>query len=269
LGYHMGKILECGALCCEPGTTKDCMLGLLEDGSFTVWSPNPARRCTPVSVAAHTFYEKSHPYELPGPGTLLDLRDCSFTDAGEGKVRVAGSRLRHVPYTVKLEGARKTAYRTFVIAGIRDPLLISRLDEVERGVEESVRSSYLGILPERYHIRFMHYGIDAVMGPLEPDNTIPHEVGLLFEVVADTQELADAVCASVRSTYLHYGYEGRKSTAGNLAFPFAPSDVSFGPVYEFSVYHLLHIDSPTRLFPMERFSWEKAAAQPTDEGQER
>lgn len=260
LGYHMGKILECGALCCEPGTTKDCMLGLLEDDGFTVWSPNPRRVCTPVSVAAHTFYEKSHPYELPGPGTLLNLRDCSFTDAGNGRVRVTGSRLRQMPYAVKLEGARKTAYRTFVIAGIRDPLLIQKLDAVERGVEESVRSYYSEIPADRYQIRFVHYGRDGVMGPLEPDTSQPHEVGLMFEVVADTQELADAVCASVRSTYLHYGYEGRKSTAGNLAFPFAPSDVSFGAVYEFSVYHLLQVDSPTRLFPMERVDWAREAA---------
>ncbi|MFH1880795.1 MAG: acyclic terpene utilization AtuA family protein [Bacillota bacterium] len=268
LGYHLGKILECGALCCEPGTTKDCMLGVLEDESFTVWSPNPMRICTPVSVAAHTFYEKSHPYELPGPGTLLDLRDCRFTDAGNGRVRVTGSKIRYMPYTVKLEGARRIAYRTFVIAGIRDPLLISKLDEVESGVEASVRSYYGDIPAGRYHIRFVHYGIDGVMGPLEPDKAQPNEVGLMFEVVADTQELADAVCASVRSTYLHYGYQGRKSTAGNLAFPFAPSDVSFGAVYEFSVYHLLRVDSPMRLFPMERFDWERDAARPAAEGWE-
>lgn len=63
----------------------------------------------------------------------------------------------------------------------------------------------------------------------------------MFEVVAKTQELANSICATVRSTFLHYGYEGRKSTAGNLAFPFAPSDIEFGPVYEFSVYHLMEM----------------------------
>jgi hypothetical protein len=67
----------------------------------------------------------------------------------------------------------------------------------------------------------------------------------MFEVVAKTQELANSICSSVRSTFLHYGYENRKSTAGNLAFPFAPSDVEFGPVYEFSLYHLMEItESP-------------------------
>ena len=27
LAFHLGKILECGALCAEPGTTKDCIMG--------------------------------------------------------------------------------------------------------------------------------------------------------------------------------------------------------------------------------------------------
>ena len=50
---------------------------------------------------------------------------------------------------------------------------------------------------------------------------------------------------------MHYGYEGRKATAGNLAFPFAPSDVEFGAVYEFSVYHLMQVGDGVELFPME------------------
>ena len=89
------------------------------------------------------------------------------------------------------------------------------------------------------------------MGDLEPNRELPHEVGIVFEVLAKDQELADAVCATLRSTLLHYGYEGRKSTAGNLAFPFAPSDVSFGPVYEFSVYHLMEAADGCELFPIE------------------
>lgn len=251
LAYHMGKILECGALCCEPGTTKDCMLGILEDNSFTVYPAAKTRRCTPVSVAAHTFYEKDHPYLLHGPGMLLDLSACRFEDMGEGRVRVTGSRFESVPYTVKLEGARPVAYRTFVLAGIRDPLLIACMDEVERQVVEGVRAYYADIPSDSYQIHFYHYGKDAVLGPCEPCKDIPHEIGLMFEVIAPTQELANAICATVRSSYLHFGYEGRKSTAGNLAFPFAPSDVPFGAVYAFSVYHLLGVEDSRALFPIE------------------
>ncbi|GAG19477.1 unnamed protein product, partial [marine sediment metagenome] len=42
--------------------------------------------------------------------------------------------------------------------------------------------------------------------------------------------------AFTRSTLLHIGYKGRKSTAGNLAILFSPSDFDGGKVYEFSVH---------------------------------
>ena len=252
LSFHLGKILECGALCCEPGTTKDCMLGVLEDDFFTVYPSSPERKCTSVSVAAHTFYEKDHPYLLHGPGMLLDLSQCRFEELEGGRVRVTGSRFFPEPYTVKLEGARAVAYRTFVLAGIRDPMLIACLDEVERQVVQGVQTYYSDVPADSYQIHFYHYGIDAVMGACEPcRGDLPHEVGLMFEVIAPTQAMADAICATVRSSYLHFGYPGRKSTAGNLAFPFAPSDVSFGPVYAFSVYHLLRVADGRSLFPIE------------------
>lgn len=251
LCYHLGKILECGALCAEPGSAKDCMIGILEDGHFDVYPANPQRQCNPVSVAAHTFYEKDHPYLLYGPGILLDLSSCSFTQQGPGRVRVRGSRLIPQPYTIKLEGAMPVAYRTFVIAGIRDPLLIACLPSVEEEVTKSVQAYYGNIPKDSYQINFIHYGQDGVMGELEPCTQAPHEIGLMFEVIAPSQELADTLCASLRSTLMHYGYPGRKSTAGNLAFPFAPSDIPFGPVYAFSVYHLMRVDDPCSLFPVE------------------
>ena len=249
LCQHMGKILECGALCAEPGTAKDVILGQLDETGFEVWPANEARQCNITSVAAHTFYEKSHPTVLKGPGIQLNLSACRFSQAAPGRVRVEGSRMSDVPYTLKLEGARLSAYRTFVLSGIRDPLLISIIDQVEEEVVKSV-DDYYGGLADDIHINFYHYGKDAVMGRLEPSPTVGHEIGLMFEVIAPTQETANAVCASVRSTYLHHGYPGRKSTAGNLAFPFAPSDISFGPVYEFSVYHLMRVDDPCEHFPV-------------------
>ena len=50
------------------------------------------------------------------------------------------------------------------------------------------------------------------------------ELLIIIEAVADTQETANTICSFARSTMLHFGYEGRISTAGNLAFPFSPSD---------------------------------------------
>jgi len=240
LSYHLGKILECGALCAEPATTKDCILGTIADDHFTVRALSDCRACTPISVAAHTFYEKDHPYLLQGPGFVLDLERCEFTEPEPGIVRVSGSRYLPQDKTyVKLEGARLTAYRTFVIAGIRDPILLGKLGEVEAAVAGQTKRYYPEIDERDYEIRFLNYGMNAVLGEREFEPFRGHEVGVLFEVTAKTQELASSICATLRSTFLHYGYEGRKSTAGNLAFPFAPSDIEFGPVYEFSIYHLM------------------------------
>ncbi len=227
------------------------MIGVLEDEHFDVYPSNSKRQCTPVSVAAHTFYEKDHPFLLYGPGILLDLSQCSFKELGQGRVRVSGSKLTPQPYTIKLEGAMPVAFRTFVIAGIRDPLLIACLLDVEEEVRQSVADYYNDISKEDYQINFIHYGQNGVMGELEPSEEIPHEIGLMFEVIAQTQEMADTICASLRSTLMHFGYPGRKSTAGNLAFPFAPSDISFGPVFAFSVYHLLSVKDPCQHFPIQ------------------
>lgn len=244
LSYHLGKILECGALCAEPGTTKDSILGTITEDGFTVQSLNPKRTCTTTSVAAHTFYEKEHPYILHGPGFTLDLSECTFIEVEPGVIKVQNSRYLPAPiHNIKLEGARQTAYRTFVIAGVRDPLLISNLEEVEKEVLAQVRDYYPEIPETDYQINFYHYGKSGVLGDKEPEEFHGHELGVMFEVLAKSQELANSLCANLRSTYLHYGYEGRKSTAGNLAFPFAPSDVEFGPVYEFSVYHLMEVDT--------------------------
>lgn len=252
LSYHLGKILECGALCAEPGTTKDCIIGTIKQDSFTVQATNPQRKCSTISVAAHTFYEKDHPYLLHGPGFLLDLSQCEFIEAEEGVVEV--SKSQYIPsndYYVKLEGARKAAYRTIVIAGIRDPVLIKSIEEIELIVKDEVIRHYEDISKDAYKINFYNYGKNGVLGEKETECFSGYEIGLVFEVVADTQELASSICASLRSTFLHYGYEGRKSTAGNLAFPFAPSDLDFGPVYEFSIYHLMKLKKGEMPFHLE------------------
>ena len=255
LAYHMGKVLECGALCAEPGTTKDCIMGTIYADHFEVEPLNPERRCTVTTVAAHTFYEKENPCVLHGPGFTLNLTGCTFHQVSERAVAVYGSRYEKADtYNIKLEGARKVAYRTFVVSAVRDPLLISQIEQVEELVKQSVRTQLHQLDPGSYQMNYYNYGIDGIMGTTEPDRTPGHEICVMFEALAETQEIANTVCASMRSTLLHYGYNGRKSTAGNLAFPFAPSDVPFGPVYQFSVYHLMQIPDPVELFPVECIS---------------
>ena len=249
LALHMGKILECAAICAVPGSGSDCIMGYLYEDSFCVEPLNPDRRCTPLSVSAHTLYEKSNPYILPGPGGHLDLSECTFTAESDRRVRVRGSRFvpEAVP-SVKLEGAKLAGYRTVSICGARDPIFISQVDEILEDLKLRTAENLSADFP--YRLDFIVYGKNGVMGPLEPvAQTQSHELGIVIDAVADTQENASAVCAVARSTLLHYGYRGRIATAGNLAFPFSPSDIKVGAIYVFSVYGLLRSEQPLGLFP--------------------
>jgi hypothetical protein len=242
LALHMGKILECAAIAADPGSGADCALGTLSHDSFRLEALNPERRFTAASTAAHTLYEKSDPLHLPGPGGSLNLEAAEFLETPDGASEVRGSRFEPAsPYRIKLEAARLRGYRTLCVAGVRDPILIASLDGVLNTVKNQVISSLEadGVHGEVY---FHVYGRDGVMGPAEDSVKTAHEVGIVMEAVAADQERADELLSAVRSTLLHYGYPGRIATAGNLALPFSPSDVSMGPVYEFSIYHLMEGD---------------------------
>lgn len=250
LALHLGKILECAAIAALPGSGSDCMIGILEQDRFLVEPANESRKATGTSVAAHTLYEKSDPYRLPGPGGSLDLGQTAFTRVSDRRVAVRGSSFRPAdPYTVKVEGARQIGYRVVSLAGARDPAFIRQLDSILQGVEERTRDNF-SQEQSSYQLLFYVYGRDGVMGAREPHPQAGREVGILMEAIADTQELAEAVLGFARSTMLHFGFPGRMATAGNLAFPYSPSDFQVGPAYVFSANHLLTLSDPKQIFPV-------------------
>ncbi len=249
LALHMGKILECAAIAATPGSGSDCALGILEQDGFVLKPLNMERKFTRISVAAHSLYEKADPYHLHGPGGSLNLEHCSFTELEDGMVRVQGTLFEPSDKpTIKLEGAARAGFRTISIAGTRDPVLINIIDDVLDNVKKRVQSFFPEMdIENRLHVSI--YGARGVMGMLEPETRKSHELGLLIEALGKTQEQADTICSLFRSTLLHYGYEGRIATAGNLAFPFSPSDFSAGEVYRFSIYHLMETLNE-ELFPL-------------------
>lgn len=253
LAIHMGKILECAAIAALPGSGSDCMFGYLRKDHFELETLSPKRKCTTLSIAAHTLYEKSNPYVLPGPGGAINLHETTFEQVADNRVRVAGSKF--VPtdeYYVKLEGVRQVGFRTISCAAVKDPILISKIDEVKESVRERVINNFEAYGIKDFFLDFKVYGKNGVMAmfPEKEDDFVPQELLIIIEAVAPTQEQADTICGFARSTMLHYGYEGRISTAGNLAFPFSPSDCHVGEVFEFNVYHLLKVKDATSLFPI-------------------
>ncbi len=291
LALHMGKILECAAIAALPGSGSDSMFGYLQRDGFILEPLSPVRKCTPLSVSAHTLYEKSNPYVLPGPGGALDLHGCTFTPVGDNKVKVAGTKF--VPtegYFVKLEGVRKVGYRTISCAGVMDPVMIDKIDEITAEVKKRVKNNFKHYGFQEFFLDFKIYGKGGVSlfkesssaNGAKGDNEslsmvgsanrqgvnkdrgnsqyMPNELMVIIEAVAATREQANTICGFARSTLLHHGYEGRVATAGNLAFPFSPSDAEMGEVFEFNIYHLMKVDDPVSLFPATYIVFNKGKA---------
>ena len=247
---HMGKILECGAFCADP-FAMDVILGTLDDEGFTLEPGSLERRCTVATVAGHSLYEREDPYVQVGPGGCVDMTNTRFSQLDDRRVRVTGSRfIPEERYCIKLEGARRVGYRTVSIAGIRCSTMIERIDPILEDVRRRIEDYFSDEAP--FTLLFHRYGRDAVMGDLERNrNWLPHEIGLVTETIAPTQELAHAICHVTTGTLLHHSYGGQKNNAGNLAFLHSPSEVDAGPTYEFSLYHLMEISDPTEFFPVE------------------
>ncbi len=244
LAIHMGKILECAAIAATPGSGSDAVLGILTKDSFILKALSPERKFTKLSTSAHSLYEKSDPFYLPGPGGSLDLHETQFIERADGTVEVKGTKFIPTPkYQVKLEGVEKVGYRTITIAGTRDPIMIGQIEDIIDKVKTRI-CNLLDNPKAGENIYFHLYGRHGVMNKLEPNKTaVPHELGIVLEVVAKSQEEANTILGLTRSTLLHYGYEGRIATAGNLAFPFSPSDFQGGAVYQFTMYHLMNIEN--------------------------
>ena len=247
IAWHMGKIMECGGVCAEP--KGHVILSTIRQDSFDLVPMSPAARCTPLSVAAHTLYEKTRADLLAGPGGVLDLNSATYEALDERIVRVRGSLFRPTPYTVKLEGAKIVGHRTIFVGGIRDPILIREIDGFLQTVRAHVGSFHKRLGTGEAELVFHVYGKNGVMGALEPvRDAQPHELCILCEAVGATQEIASAICNTARVACLHAPYPGQLATGGNMAFPLTPMENEIGPVCAFSIYHLMEVDDPISMF---------------------
>lgn len=252
--WYAGKMLECGATAALP-KGHDCLLATVRDDHVVVEATNPVRKCTPLSVANHSLHENASPCLHYEPGGLLDTTACRFEALSDDAVKVSGMTWTPAAsYTVKLEGAELIGYRAVTICGTRDPMLIGQIDRYIESVRQNVadKAKAFGVPADAYHLLYRVYGQNGVMGAWEPVKEIrSHELGILVEVVARTQEVANAVLAIARTNTLHVDFPGRLCKEGNMAFPFSPSDLEAPPAYRFSVFHLVEPRDSYEMFPIE------------------
>jgi len=250
LTMHMAKILECGALSCEPSSPSDGALGILRKDHFLITCPNPKRRATVRSVAAHAFYERVNPFREENPGGILDVSNAIYEQIDEKTVKVSGSKWIPTKYTIKLEGVSLIGYRAISIAGVRDPFFINQLDYILDKVKQET-DKYFSFLPkDSYKINFKIYGVNAILRNAELiSHAKPHEICILIDVIGKTQSIANSICSFISSQLSHIGFPGRKSTAGNIAYPFSPTRyIPIGEVYIFNIWHRLEIEDPYEPF---------------------
>jgi hypothetical protein len=206
LAYHVGHVLECGALACDPGSPSDCLVAeIYDDGSALFVAPNPNRRCTPYSIAAHSLYEESHPQLQFYPEGVLVMEKTEFFAHDARTAGIRGSRFVRAgkpwPWSIKLEGARRL--------GARKVSLIH------------IDAADLAKVPSDVLV----YGRNGVQA--KPVDAGQRELGIIIETTAKTEEAAVMLASLLTHYLIHYGYPGRKATAGNIAYPLSPNLVSF------------------------------------------
>jgi hypothetical protein len=251
LAFHLGKVLECASLCAEPFMAKETVLGTITSEAVEFEPMHPDQRCTPASVISHSMYEREDPFTHAVPGGALDLRACRYEAIDARRTRVVGARwVPAAGYAVKLEGAGRVGSRAFAFAALRDPHAIALVDRMEAWARGKVEERHGPPGPGRYELFFRVFGRDGVLGPREPrQEAAGHEVALMIEVVAPTDDEATAIATLAQRNFFFARFPGLRGTAGTAALPV--DEVLLGrPAYSWTINHLLPLEDPCELFPM-------------------
>lgn len=254
--WHAAKILECGAACVVLRKYPDCNFATVRDDHFIVEPPNPEYRCDPESVASHNLYENSTPYELVEPSGVLNTYEAKYEAVSDRAVKVSGSTFEPATrYTIKLEGAELAGYQSIIIGSVRDPIILRQLDSWLAGLLKAARDRIAAVygagIEDQYRLDVRVFGRDATMGRLEPTPSVGHEVGLLFQLTAGTQELATALIKSVSHIAVHYPVPEWTGLITSIAYPYSPAEIPRGPSYRFNMNHVVEPASPLEMFKID------------------
>jgi hypothetical protein len=258
LAWHAAKILECGAASVVQRTQPDCMFATLRSDHFDLEPLDPTMRATPQSIASHSLYENSDPFHLVESNGTLDLTESDYKAIDDRRVRVRGSKFISAQrYTVKLEGAEKVGYQSILIGGIRDGYIIRQLDQWLGRFRDKLTARIAEVYgnqvsPDDYVFNIRIYGVNGVMGPLEPARgAVPHEVCLVLEATAPSQQLASGIVSMARHQLLHLPIPEWSGLITTIACPYNPSHIERGLVYRFCFNHIVEPDDPFEMFPIE------------------
>lgn len=240
--WHAGKVLECGTLATAFEKRHGSMLAWIREDCAYMEPGDPEMSVSPISAAAHTLYENSDPFFLLEPGHRLNLENTVYEQVTDRRVKITGTQLEKVPYTIKLEGVRFEGYRRVAVAGVSDPLIHKQFDSwLQKCVEDAQTKIQrgMGLSPDDYRLRHIVYG-----NPKDPDT---QWVGVVMDVVAKNQQDADGIISNVWHTMLHVPIQDWEGAQSQAAFPFSPPDLQTqdgGATYSFCLNHVIDVDDP-------------------------
>ena len=133
-------------------------------------------------------------------------------------------------------------------SAVRTPAMVAQLDEILADTDKVQQAMFGADGPFKIH--WHKYGDDAVLKSAEGSDAL-HEVGVLADVVADTQDLAHDVAYDLLTRLGFWRYPGRYTTAGNIAVTLSPGVIDVGEVYEFSIYHSMRVSDYREIFRTE------------------
>jgi hypothetical protein len=250
--WHGAKIGECGALCTTNPTGGVILLDFDREG-FTVEPLVEGACCTPHSVSAHMLYENSDPFILHEPGGRLDVTDARYHALDARRVRVTGSRWVPCRYTVKLEGATPVGYQTSILSVLRDPHYVTHaqkwIDELHEYLRGQI-SMRMGLNADAYSLEFRLIGVNSALGGMENRRGEPVEVGVLGLITAQTAETAEEIGKLINPYVLHYPLT-KDEELPTFAFPYSPAQSERGPLYEFTLNHVMELDHPMQAFRLQ------------------
>lgn len=256
LAYHMGDIMECAESCAEEiaptlralGHNRIPIIGRIDAQGFVLQPAVDTLACTPESCLMHSAYERTSLHSIKVPEGTIDRSGSRYDKFGNNATRVTGSRFEPEPYSILLEGVRRAGYRSIFPIAVRTPAMVAQLDEILADTDR-IQQAMFGA-DGQFRIHWHKYGDDAVLQRAEASHA-RHEVGVLADVVADTQDLAHDVAYDLLTRLGFWRYPGRYTTAGNIAVTLSPGVIDVGEVYEFSIYHSMRVSDYREIFRTE------------------
>lgn len=248
--WHAAKVSECGGLCTTAPFSGGVLVTIDLDG-FTIEPLAEQAACTPMTVAAHMMYENVDPHRMREPGGTLDTSDATYAALDERRVRVEGSRFDPAPSTIKLEGAASVGFQSMIITGMRNPVVLARLDEWCDGVLRYLHNlipTTFGLGRDDYDVQIRRYGHDAVLGACEPERDHPpREVGIVFIATAADQRTATDLAMFANPVLLHAPLP-EEAVMPSYAFLGSPVETDRGEIHEFVLHHVVAVDDPCEMF---------------------